>query len=106
MPLATRNFALIVTLLAVAVSHVQPSTVILCPLQVDSVELVGLIIRFLSRASFAEIKLAEHPVSYKFFLCPTVPLSQILGTEENTDHMFSFSPTVPPSGDIIHVAQV
>ena len=33
------------------------------PLQVDSVELVGLIIRFLSRASFAEIKLAVHPVS-------------------------------------------
>ena len=63
MPLATRNFALIVTLLAVAVSHVQPSTVIFCPLQVDSVELVGLIIRFLSRASFAEIKLAVHPVS-------------------------------------------
>ena len=31
--------------------------------QVDSVELVGLIIRFLPRASFAEIKLAVHPVS-------------------------------------------
>ena len=56
MLLATRNFALIVTLLAVAVSHVQPSTVIFCPLQVDSVELVGLIIRFLSRA-------VVHPVS-------------------------------------------
>ena len=55
MPLATRNFALIVTLFAVAVSHVQPSTVIFCPLQVDSVEL--------SRASFAEIKLAVQLVS-------------------------------------------
>ena len=63
MPLATRNFALIVTLFAVAVSHVQPSTVIFCPLQVDGVELLGLIIRFLSRASFVEIKLAVHPVS-------------------------------------------
>ena len=62
MPLATRNFALFVTLLA-AVSHVQPSTVIFCPLQVDRVELVGLIIRFMSHASFAEIKLAVHPVS-------------------------------------------
>ena len=40
-----------------------PSTFIFCPLQVDSVELVGLIIRFLSRASFAEIKLAVHTVS-------------------------------------------
>ena len=63
MPLATRNFALIATLLAVAVSHVQPSTHIFCPLQVDRVELVGLIIRFMSRASFADIKLAVHPVS-------------------------------------------
>ena len=63
MPLATRNFALIVTMLAVAMSHVQPSTVIFCLLQVDSVELVGLIIRFLSHASFAEIELAVHPVS-------------------------------------------
>ena len=63
MPLATRNFALIVTSLAVAVSHVQPSTVIFCLLQVERVELVGLIIRFLSRARFAEIKLAVHPVS-------------------------------------------
>ena len=58
-----QNFALIVTLLAVAVSHVQPSTVIFCPLQVDSVELVGLIIRFWSRASFADIRLTVHPVS-------------------------------------------
>ena len=46
-----------------AVSHVQPSTVICCPLQVDRVDLVGLIIRFMSRASFADIKLAVHPVS-------------------------------------------
>ena len=61
MPLATRNFALIATLLAVAVSHVQPSTAIFCPLQVDRVELVGLIIRFMFRASFAEIKLAFIP---------------------------------------------
>ena len=63
MPLATKNFALIVTLLAVAVSHVQPSTVICCPLQVDRVDLVGLIIRVMSRASFADSKLAVHPVS-------------------------------------------
>ena len=64
MPLATKNFALIVTLLAVAVSHVQPSTAICCPLQVDRVDLVGLIIRFMSRASFADSKLAvQHPVS-------------------------------------------
>ena len=64
MPLATKNFALIATLLAVAVSHVQPSTVICCPLQVDRVDLVGLIIRFTSRASFADNKLAVHPVGY------------------------------------------
>ena len=63
MPLATRNFALIATLLAVAVSHVQPSTVICCPLQVDMVDVVGLIIRFMSRASSVEIKLAVHLVS-------------------------------------------
>ena len=50
MPLATKNFALIETLLAEAVSHVQPSTAICCPLQVDRVDLVGLIIRFMSRA--------------------------------------------------------
>ena len=50
-------------LLAVTVGHVQPSTVIFCPLQVDRVELVGLIIRFMSRASFADTKLAVHPVS-------------------------------------------
>ena len=37
-PLATKNFALIATLLAVAVSHVQLSTVICCPLQVDRVD--------------------------------------------------------------------
>ena len=47
MPLATKNLALIATLLAVAVSHVQPSTVILCPLQVDSVDVVGFIIRLM-----------------------------------------------------------
>ena len=62
MPLATRNFALIATLLAVAVIYVQPSTVICCPLQVDRVDVVGLIIRFMSRASSAESKLAVHPV--------------------------------------------
>ena len=60
-PLATKNFALIATLLAV--SHVQPFTVICCPLQVDRVDLVGLIIRFMSRASSADSKLAVHPVS-------------------------------------------
>ena len=59
---ANKNFALITTLLAVAVSHVQPSTVICCPLQVDRGDLVGLIIRFMSRASFADIQLAVHPV--------------------------------------------
>ena len=63
MPFVTMNFALIATLLAVAVSHVQPSTVICCPLQVDRVDLVGLIIRFMSRASSADSKLAVHPVS-------------------------------------------
>ena len=63
MPLATKNFALLAILLAVAVSHVQPSTVICCPLQVDRVDLEGLIIRFMSRASFADSKLAVHPVS-------------------------------------------
>ena len=62
MPLATKNFALIATLLAVAVSHVQPPTVICCPLQVDRVDLVGLIIRLMSRASSADSKLAVHPV--------------------------------------------
>ena len=62
-PLATKNFALISTLLAVAVSHVQPSTVICCPLQVDRVDLVDLIIRFMSCASFADNMLAVHPVS-------------------------------------------
>ena len=63
MLLATKNFALIATLLAVAVSHVQPSTAILRPLQVDSVEVVGLVIRFMSGASSVDIKLAVHPVS-------------------------------------------
>ena len=63
MPLATRNFALIATLFAVAVSHVQPSTVICCPLQVDRVDLVGLVIRFMFRASSADSKLVVHPVS-------------------------------------------
>ena len=42
MPLATKDLALNSTLLAVAVSHVQPSTVILCPLQVDSVDVWAL----------------------------------------------------------------
>ena len=42
----------------------QPSTVICCPpLQVDRVDLVGLIIRFMSCASSADSKLAVHPVS-------------------------------------------
>ena len=62
-PFATKNFALIVILLAVAVSHVQPSTVICCSLQVDRVDLVGLIIRIMSRASSADSRLAVHPVS-------------------------------------------
>ena len=61
MPLATKNLVLIATLLAVI--HVQPSTVILCLLQVDSVDVVGLIIRFMFLASSADIKLAVHPVS-------------------------------------------
>ena len=74
MPLATRNFALIVTLLAMAVSHVQPSTVIFCPLQVDSVELVGLIIRFLSRASFADIKLAVYPLRAQRLINLEIPV--------------------------------
>ena len=60
LPLATKNFALIATLLAVAVSHVQPSTVICCPLQVDRVDLGGLI---MSRASSTDSKLAVHPMS-------------------------------------------
>ena len=63
MPFATKNFALIATLSAMAVSHVQPSTVICCPLQVDRVDLVGLIIRFMSRTSSADSKLAVNPVS-------------------------------------------
>ena len=41
----------------------QPSTVICCPLQVDRVDLVGLIIRFMFRASSADSKLEVHPVS-------------------------------------------
>ena len=41
----------------------QPSTGICCPLQVDRVDLVGLIIRFMSRASFADNKLSVYPVS-------------------------------------------
>ena len=45
-----------------AVSHVQPSTVKFCPLQVDRVDVVGLIIRFMSRPSSVESKLAVHPV--------------------------------------------
>ena len=63
MPLATKNLSLIATLLAEAVSHVQPSTAILCPLQVDRVDVVGLIIRFMSHASSVDIKLAVHPLS-------------------------------------------
>ena len=38
--------------------------------------------------------LYNTPSLYMLFLCPTVPLSQIFGTEQNTDHMFSCCGTV------------
>ena len=55
-PLATKNFALIATLLAVAVSHVQPSTVICCPLQVDRVDFFFMAPSFEARETHRYLK--------------------------------------------------
>ena len=96
MPLATKNFALIVTLLAVAVSHVQPSTLICCLLQVDRVDLVGLIIRFMSRASFADSKLAVHPVSGTAVTLNGCMLSFLLSSHNRRGRVMEVF-LVPPS---------